>query len=308
MARKKIGKYLPATPVRVSKYLGEIGRCKVYLKLENRQPTGSFKVRGAFNKILSLTKAQRKAGIVTASSGNHGLAVAYALGEVGGSGQVFLPVNAAPTKIEKLKKFKIPVAFHGDDGEQTETHARKIARQKGLVYVSPYNDEKVVEGQGTIAVEMLEQLKNLDTVYVAVGGGGLIGGIAMYLKSQRKPVRIVGCLPKNSDVMYQCVQKGRIVATKMKPTLSDGTAGGLEKGSITFDLCRKYVDEYRIVSEKSIREAIRVMYHQQRMKIEGAAGVAVAGFLQDSKKVSGQTVAIVVCGENIAPAELRKIV
>ena len=259
LAEKRIKEYIRETPLEYSPYLSKLCKCNVFLKLENLQLTGSFKVRGAMNKLLSLTKKQRMNGVITASSGNHGLGIAYALKTLNYPGTIFLPKNTFKTKIEALKYYNVPIKFYGTDCEKTELYARKTANKNNQVYISPYNDPQIIGGQGTIGVELEKQLKNIDYILASIGGGGLISGIAGYLKSMDKNVRVVGCLPKNSPVMYESIKAGKIISMKIKSTLSDGTAGGIEPNAMTFELCKKFIDEYTIVTENEIKKAIKLI-------------------------------------------------
>ena len=176
-----------------------------------------------------------------------------------------------------------------------------------MIYISPYNDPQVVGGQGTIAVELARQLEPIDAVFVAVGGGGLIAGIAGYLKVVRPGITVVGCLPERSPVMAESVRAGQIVEMETAPTLSDATAGGIEAGAITFDLCRALVDEYVLVDEEEIAAAIRTTIEAEHLLIEGAAGVAAAAFYKRRASFRGQNVAIVLCGANISLQTLKAL-
>ena len=182
-AEKRIRPHIRETLLEHSPYYSALTGSDIYFKLENLQHTGSFKVRGAMNKVLSLTQSERRRGVVTASSGNHGAATAFSLAKLGGSGIVFVPDNASPTKVQAIERLGAEVRCFGDDTAVTEAHARRFARDNGLAYIPPYNDLQVIGGQGTIAVELTRQLDRFDVVFVALGGGGLISGIAGYLKS-----------------------------------------------------------------------------------------------------------------------------
>ena len=230
--------YLRNTPLDHSPYLSELIKGEVYLKLENIQKTGSFKFRGAISKITSLAPDQRKSGIVTASTGNHGAAVSLAMKILNVNGKIIVPKNAAHNKVENIKKLGGVVEFYGKDCIESEFRAQEIARDTGSTYISPYNDPMIVSGQGTIGIELDNQLKSIDEVIVSVGGGGLISGIGGYLKQVQPQIQMVACSPKNSCVMYESLNAGRILDLPSKQTLSDGTAGGVEEGSITFDICK----------------------------------------------------------------------
>ena len=296
------------TPLAFSSTLSERTGAHVFLKLENRQHTGSFKLRGATNKLLSLTAEERARGVVTASSGNHGLAVAHAAAELDMSATIYLPEDASPRKVEKLRVF--PIALHRVPGDAlaAETSARHAAQARGQPYVSPYNDPHIIAGQGTIADELLRQEPLLDAVFATVGGGGLMAGIASYLKGAGSAVRTVGCQPERSAVMLASIRAGRIVAEENSlPTLSDGSAGGIEENAVTFDLCRRYVDKWLTASEAEIAQAMRLVYDDTRERIEGAAGVAVAGLLQQGKQLAGRRVAVVICGGNVDEEAWRRV-
>jgi threonine dehydratase len=196
---------------------------------------------------------------------------------------------------------------HGHDPAETEIHARAYAADERLCFVSPYNDPLIIGGQGTIGVELERQLESFDAVFVALGGGGLISGIAGYLKSVRPEVRVVACSPQNSAVMMRSVEAGKILELPSAPTLSDGTAGGVEPGAITFELCRELVDDYVAVTEDEIAESLRVFLRTHPMLIEGAAAVAVAALLRASEKFVGKDVVILLCGANIGPETLKDV-
>jgi threonine dehydratase len=304
-AHRRIRKYVRETPLEYSASLSKEGECNVYLKLENLQHTGSFKSRGALNKVLSQSHQKE---FITASSGNHGLAVAYALATTGGKGMIYLPTSTAQVKIEKLKAFNVTVEFFGSDCVETEIHARNIGEEtEGMVFISPYNDPKIIGGQGTIAIELIKQLANLDVVLVSVGGGGLISGIAGYLKEHNPKIEIVACLPENSAVMYESIKAKKIIEMESKPTLSDGTAGGIEPGAITFKLCQHYVDDFILVSEKEISNAIVFMIEEHHMVVEGSAGVTVAAFMKNRKRFKGKNVVLIICGGNIGLDQLKEL-
>jgi len=294
--------YLVPSPV-----LSERGGAQVYCKLENLQHTGSFKVRGALNKVLSLSEEQRARGVVTASTGNHGAAVAFCLSKLDATGIVFVPGIADPSKVEAIKRLGAEVRVHGQDCAEAEVFARAYGDEHGMAYISPYNDPQVIGGQGTVGVELARQLEGIDAVFVALGGGGLISGIAGYLKSVQPGVRVIGCSPENSPVMIRSVKAGRILDLPSLPTLSDGTAGGLEPGAITFDLCRELVDDYVTVSEVEIAGSLLLFIGAHHMPIEGAAAVPIAAYLKTREKYADQNVVLVICGGNIGLETLRQV-
>jgi len=306
-AEKRIRPHIRETILDYSPYYSELTGANVYFKLENLQYTGSFKVRGAMNKVLSLTPAERDRGVVTASTGNHGAATAFSLGKFNANGIVFVPQGASTDKVQAIERLGAKVRYHGDDGAVTETQARQFAQENRLTYISPYNDPQVIGGQGTIAVELARQLNHIDRVYVALGGGGLICGIAGYLKSVQPQVRIIGCSPANSRVMIDSVKAGKILDLPSLPTLSDGTAGGLEPNSITFEMCRDLVDDYETVTEAEIKESLRQYLQIHHIMIEGSAAVAAAACVKQKQQLVGKNVVVILCGANISLEILKRI-
>ncbi len=305
LAENRIRSYVRETPLEYSQRLSKLTQTNVYLKCENLQYTGAFKVRGAFNKLLSLTPKEREQGVITASSGNHGAAVAFGLSMLNIPGIVCVPVNASKTKVENIQNYAVPLEFQGTDCMETEIYARELARQTNRLYISPYNDLEVIEGQGTIALEISRQLQQVDTLFVPIGGGGLIAGIAGYIKAVSPDTKIIGCLPENSPVMAESIKAGKIIEMATAPTLSDATAGGIEEGAVTFDICKKYVDDYILVSEREIKEAIVTLIQTQHLLIEGAAGVALASFLKCANQFRGKNNVVVLSGANISLETLR---
>ena len=280
---------------------------EVWFKLENLQTTGSFKLRGATNRLLTLTDEQRARGCVAASSGNHGAAVACAMQRLGVSGTIFVPQHTSPLKVEKMIGFGATVEFFGDDGLDTEEHARTYAEQRGMAFLSPYNDEEVIAGQGTCGIEIIEEMLDVDAVFVAVGGGGLIGGVGAVLKQHNPDIRVVGCQPTASPVMRRSIEAGRIVDMPSEPTLSDGTAGGIETDSVTFALNQAVVDDWIEVSEQQIADAMCRYMDCEDDVIEGAAGVAIAGMLSCAEELAGKKVVVIICGGNVSDDVLASI-
>lgn len=281
--------------------------CHVFFKCENLQYTNSFKVRGALNKLLSLTPREREKGIVAASTGNHGAAVAFGLQKLKIPGIVFVPENVSKTKVNNINNYEATVKYHGNDCVMTEIYARDYAEQNNLTYLSPYNDSFVIGGQGTLAIELKRQLEDIDAVFVPVGGGGLISGIAGYLKEVSPATEIIGCLPENSPVLYKSIQAGHIIDMETTPTLSDATAGGIEPDAITFAICQKYVDRYTLVSEQEIKNAIRLMLENQHLLIEGAAALGLAAILKDYQQYKNKNVVIILSGGNISLENLKTV-
>jgi len=307
-AETRIRDFIRQTPLDESFHLSKIANCQAFLKLENLQHTGSFKVRGAMNKLLSLDPREREAGVVAASTGNHGLAVAYGLKRLSVPGTIFLPENASPQKVRRLRNYDVHIQFTGRECEETEIYSREFAQKSGQVYISPYNDPQIIGGQGTVAMELINQLESVDSILLAVGGGGLISGVAGFLKETGKEVEIIGCVPQNSSVMADSVRAGHIVHTPVRPTLSDGTAGGIEDGSITFEPCKKYVDDWVLVTEDEIQNGMRLIFEQHGYVVEGAASVVAASFLKLKDRFEGKHVVLVMCGGNIDIDKFKALV
>ncbi len=310
-AAARIDPYIRRTPLEPSYGLSRKTGVDVALKLECMQHTRSFKVRGALNKLLSLTDQEKERGTIAASTGNHGMAVAFGLKLTGVHGTIYLPETASERKRELLERYDIDIRLYGEDSADTESYARERAGKEGKVYISPYNDLGVVSGQGTLGIELLEQQELLDAVFVPVGGGGLISGIGAYLKAVRPAVCVIGCLPENSPVMLESIRAGEIVRGTVQPTLSDGTAGGIEAQAITFEMCRQVVDDWMLVSEAEIEAAMKWVFEEHSLVIEGAAGVSVAAFQKYAARSSDASVgnaAIVICGGNVDITRFKEIV
>lgn len=271
-----------------------------FFKREDLQHTGSFKLRGATNKILSLSPDQASSGVIAASNGNHGLGVALAAKRAGIAAEIYVSSHVSPAKATRIELLGASVRRVGEDPLEAELAARAAAEKSDKVFISPYNDVEVMSGQGTIAVELEQQAGLLDAVFVAVGGGGLIGGIGAYLKSVAPRTEIVGCWPENSRVLYESIKAGRILEVPERPTLSESTAGGLEPGSVTLEVCSKVIDRSVLVSEAEIVAAMRRVRRTQGWLPEGAAAVAVSAFQKEVKRYAGKTVAIIICGGNVS--------
>ena len=304
---KRIRPFIRKTYFTYSPAFSNITSADVRFKMENLQVTGSFKARGAVNKLLSLNREQRRKGVVSASTGNHGAAVAYAAQELNVKCSIFVPNDASEAKLNNIKNYDAKIEIYGKDCVDSEMKAREVARQNEQVYVSPYNDLDVVAGQGTVGYEINNQCDGLDVIIISVGGGGLIGGIASYLKSVWPSLHVIGCSPENSAVMIHSIKKGEILDLESLPTLSDGTAGGIEKHSITFPICKDIIDQTILVSEKEIKNGMLKFVENERMLLEGAAGTAVATLIKMKDELKGKKVGVVICGGNISLDVLSKI-
>ncbi len=272
-----------------------------HVKLEQMQHTGAFKLRGAANKLMSLDAAGAAAGVLASSTGNHGLGVAAAAAALGIDAEVYVSAQVTAAKCDKIRAHGARVRIVGEDPLAAETAARAAALESGRIYISPYNDPYVVAGQGTIAVELLRQLPDLEAIFIAVGGGGLLGGIGSYLRRHAPRVEVIGCWPRNSAVLYECLRAGRIFEAPELPTLSESTAGGVEPGSITFGLAREVMHRALLVSEEQVLAAMRIG-HAHGWAMEGASGVALAGYLQEAASYANRKAVVLLCGGNPSPA------
>ena len=307
-ARDRIGGDVRRTPLDRADGIGREAAARVFIKWESEQTTGSFKLRGALNRLRTLSAEERSRGVVSASTGNHGLAISYAARLEGVGLTLFLPRTAAAVKRAKIEATGVDVRTYGDDCAATEIHAREFAGREGRFYVSPYNDPAIVAGQGTVGVEILEQAPDLDDVIVAIGGGGLIAGIAGYLKAVKPGTRIIGVEPETSAFMKASVEAGRLVDFPELPTVADALAGGIEPGAITFPLCRDLVDVYLTVTERAIVEAMAKVFAGHGKRVEGAAAVPIAGLLGEPARFRGRTVVCIASGGNIDPARFDAFV
>ena len=307
-AYDRIQDHIRRTPAEKSLALSAESGAEVYLKCENWQHTGSFKFRGAINTMLSLDSAAKARGVITASTGNHGAACAMAGAAADVVPTVYVPESCSPAKLKNMQLLGANIERIDGDAFDAESAAIEAAKAQNMDYISPYNDIRVMAGQGTIAVELNQDIADLDAVFIAVGGGGLIAGIAGYLHAVAPNIEIVGCWPENAQAMHASIKAGEIIDSPEKPTLSDGTAGGIEPGSITFEPCADLINRHVLVEEDEIVSAMVELGTNDRMMVEGAAGVAVAAFRQVAGDYKGKKVAIVLCGRNIALDKYLSIV
>jgi len=289
--RRRIRDYVYETPL-----LPARSDASLFFKAENFQHTGSFKFRGAASKMTAIAKGQ---GLITASSGNHGIASAKAASLTGNKLTVVLPKNVTSTKLNRIQAYGVEVLLEGDESGAAEMHAQAAAGARGLVYVSPYNDPDIIAGQGTIGLELLEQHRHIDTVFIAMGGGGLISGIASVMKSYSPDTKIIGVAAENSAALAASMKAGRIVEVEHHPTLADGVAGGVDADSMTLPLAMAAIDEVIQCSEAEITAALKALVLTENMIVEGAAGLAYAGFLKRKPTKSDSVNVVVLCGANV---------
>jgi threonine dehydratase len=312
-AADRLSGHVTRTPLVVAAPLSERTGANIAIKAEHRQRTGSFKLRGATNKVMALPEAEAAAGIVTASSGNHGIGVATAAAARGIPCTVYLPTGAAGPKVAAIKRLGAEVVTVDDtDAIEAERQARAAADGGPTTYVSPYNDLDVVAGQGTIGLEILADLDQIgwdgvDAVVASVGGGGLLSGIAGWVSQHSPDTVIVGASPANDPAMAASVAEGRIIEPPADPTFSDGTAGAVEAGAVTFPLCQDLVDQWSLIDEMAIATAVRAMIDDQHELVEGAAGVALAAAERWAADNPGSRIVVVTCGANVSSQTLASM-
>jgi threonine dehydratase len=304
-AHERCQEQLSPTPLEYSRYLSEKIEGEVWLKLDSMQRTGSFKFRGAVNKILSLTEAELDKGIVSASTGNYALAVAEAMRIRKRRATIYVAEDINPSRLAQLRAHGLDLVIYGEAAWDAEKEARRVAEDRDKIYVSPYNDPIVVGGQGTCGYEISKQLPDLNAALFACGAGGLLTGSAGWLKSLNPNVEAFGVSPENSPVIYESMRTNKMVEIETYPTLADTCAGGVDLDSITLDLCRQNVNEIWLLTEKEIETSIRLLFEQHRLVVEGSGALSVGGLLKRKEHFKGKKVVAVVCGRNI-PLELFK--
>ena len=284
--------------------LGSRVREGLFFKTENFQKTGSFKFRGATAKLSSLGN---EVPVITASSGNHGIACSQAAVTTGHDLTVVLPESVARVKLSKIQSFGVKTILHPGDSGRAERHAWTLAEEAGFTYVSPYNDPEIIAGQGTIGIEMLAQLSQVDNVFISLGGGGLVSGVGAVLKIANPKVRIFGVSAIHSAALAASIRAGKIVETEHLETLADGCAGGVDEDAMTLPLAATTIDDLIECSEAEITQALCALAWEESLIVEGAAALAYAGYLKQAEELAGQTSVVLLCGGNIDKARLHKI-
>lgn len=306
-AHQIIQPHIKKTPLKHSNFFNQLCECNIFLKLENQQITNSFKIRGALNKMLQLSKEEKDKGVVTASAGNHGQAVGVGAEKLNLLAKIFVPKSTPQKKIEKIRICDAELLIRGNNFKETENKAISYAKKNNMTYISPYNDKLVIAGQGTLALEILH-LSKVDNILVPVGGGGLISGIGVAVKSKNSKVKVIGVQSEASPVMYESLKAGKIVNLPIKDSIADGISGGVERGSITFKLCQKYVDQIILVKEETIKKAIKLLWENEKEISEGAGAVGIAAILENKKQFRNKETAVIISGGNIDDALFQNII
>jgi threonine dehydratase len=303
-AARRISGAVRRTPLQRSEALSSELGLDVLLKLECWQRTGSFKVRGAFNAVGSLTDAERQRGLVTASAGNHGQAVALAAREHGARATVFVPAGAPATKRQRIERFGATLRTEAADYDEAEALATQHAHETGACFVHAFSSREVVAGQGTVGLELLAETTRIEEVLVPVGGGGLIAGLGLVLKSVLPNVRVIGVQSTETRAMYEALAAGRAVDVEIPPTIADGLAGCTDQD--TYERVARVIDDLVLVTEDEIRTAIRALYEHDGVVAEGGGAVAAAALLAGRVRARGTTI-VMVTGGNIDAARLAQI-
>ncbi len=295
------------TPVEHSRIFSELTGNNVYLKLENLQTTGSFKLRGAYYRLKNLTAEEKKRGVVASSAGNHAQGVAYSATSLGISSTIFMPIFTPPMKVIATKSYGAEVRLVGNTYDDTYIEAIAFAKNENKKFIHPFNDELLIAGQGTIGLEMFEQVKDLDAVLVPIGGGGLISGIALALKSLNKNIRVIGVEAEGAQSMKISVEQNHIVPLKNLDTIADGIAVKTP-GDITFELVKKYVDELVSVSDAEISTAIYMLLSRGKIIAEPAGAVTLAALLSGKINLKNKNICALISGGNINLSLLTQII
>jgi len=306
-AHQRIKPYIRHAPLVYSEALSEQSGAKVWLKLECRQPTGSFKIRGALHKIMALGEPAKSQGIVTASAGNHGLGVAYAARALGlDNVTIFVPETTPQAKVNKLRRFPIDLHQSGQTYEDAHQAAENFAQENKAIYIPAYDDPQVIAGAGTCGLEILSDLPEVETIIVPVGGGGLSAGIAVAVKGINPGCQIIGVQPETSPAAKLSFEQNLpIDPYDHEPTIADGLAGGY--GSHPFYIARTLIDDILLFSEADLRRAIFTLIDQEQLVVEASGAIAIAPLLAEGHRLRGQTVACVLTGANIDTTLLAEI-
>ena len=295
-AKEKLSKVLLETHLIYSPIFSKESGNKVFIKPENLQKTGSFKIRGAYNKISNLTDAEKKRGVIASSAGNHAQGVAYGAKESGIKAVIVMPKSTPLIKVESTKQYGAEVILHGDVYDDAYKKAKELEEKEGYVFVHPFNDEDVLDGQGTIALEILEELPETDIILVPIGGGGLISGIACAAKILKPEIKIIGVEPEGAASAYEAIKENKVVELKEANTIADGTA--VKKiGDLNFEYIKKYVDEIITVSDYELMEAFLLLVEKHKIIAENSGILSVAATKKIKEK--NKKVVSVISGGNI---------
>lgn len=306
-ARERIQEHLYLTPCRKSTFLSQQTGAEVYLKLDNLQMTGSFKERGACNKLALLTDGERAQGVIAASAGNHAQAVAYHGARLGISTKIVMPEGTPLIKVERTRRYGGEVVLQGANFDESYAHARQLQEREGRIFVHPFDDAAIIAGQGTLGLEILEQVPKLDAVLVAIGGGGLASGVCVAVKETNPNVRVIGVEPEVLPSMKTAIEKGGVTEIPSGLTLADGIAVR-RVGELTYRVLSRCIDEVVTASEREIANAILMLLEQEKTLAEGAGAAPLAPLLSGKLGLEGQRVCVLVAGGNIDVNLISRII
>ena len=306
-ARVRLRESVHVTPCAFSQTLSDLTGTRCFVKLENLQMTGSFKERGAANLLLQLTAAERARGVVAASAGNHGLAVAFHAARLGIPATIVMPVGAPLIKVTSARRYGAEVVLWGANYDEAYVRAREIESERNAVFVHPFDDGRVIVGQGTLGLELLEQMERMDAMIVPIGGGGLIAGTALAIKAHRPEVRVIGVQAEAQPAMRRSLDAGDRVRVDAAPTIADGIAVR-QVGALTLDLVRRHVDDVVTVGEEELANAILLLLEIEKTVVEGAGAAPLAALLNRPLGLAGGTVVLVLSGGNIDVTMLSRII
>ena len=308
MAREKIAPVVRRTPLVSSPLLSELVGSSVYLKLESLQETGSFKIRGATNKMLNLAQEEKKRGVITVSTGNHGRAVSYVARRLGINAVICLSEAVPKNKVAALQRLGAEVIIQGKSYDEANEHCSTLQKERGLTMIHPFDDPFIIAGQGTIGLELLEDLPAIDIAVVPLSGGGLMSGIALALKSANPAIKLIGVTMDRAPVMYHSLRAGKVIDMEEEETIADSLVGGIGPvNNYTFRMCQKYVDHAVLVSDEEIAEAMAFALEKHHLVVEGGGAVGMAALLHRRVKEIGQHIAVVISGGNVEIPLLLKI-
>ncbi len=307
MARARLRGAIHETPCAFSQTLSELSGARCWVKLENLQMTGSFKERGAANLLLQLDAEERGRGVVAASAGNHGLAVAFHAARLGIPATIVMPAWAPLIKVTSARRYGAEVLLQGENYDEAYEHARALADGRAAVFVHPFDDARVIAGQGTLGLELLEQVQGLDAVVVPVGGGGLVAGVATAVKGRRPETRIIGVQTAAMPAMCRSLEAGRPVRVPAAPTIADGIAVR-QVGTLTYPVAAALVDEVVAVDDEEIAAAVLRLLEVEKTVVEGAGAVPLAALLERPLGVAGRNVVLVLSGGNIDVTMVARII
>ena len=306
-ARQRIQGRVYRSPCARSNYLSELLGAPTYCKLENLQATGSFKERGAWNRLLQLSADEHRAGVIACSAGNHGQAVAFVGRAVGTAATIVMPKYAPLIKVSNCRRFGARVILHGETFNDARLFSLDMAARDGLTFIPPFNDERVIAGAGTIALEVLEDVPDAGNIFVPVGGGGLLAGIATVTAATKPDVKLFACESPSADTLYESIAAGKVTETTTRPTLADGLAVAAV-GELCFPIIQKSVEEVVLVEESAIASAILRLLEMEKTLVEGAGAISLAAAMQVKEKLAGRPTVLMLCGGNIDVTVLSRII